>query len=65
MDDLCELCEKRKAIKTNGYGENVCRRCASHSTKPIVGHTVETGRNASCPCGSGKKFKSCCRPALV
>ena len=23
------------------------------------------GRNSLCPCGSGKKFKRCCAPALV
>ncbi len=23
--------------------------------------TAKTGRNAPCPCGSGKKFKKCCR----
>lgn len=24
--------------------------------------TVATGRNKACPCGSGKKYKACCRP---
>jgi uncharacterized protein len=23
-------------------------------------HVTEIGRNDSCPCGSGKKFKQCC-----
>lgn len=23
--------------------------------------TMRAGRNESCPCGSGKKFKKCCR----
>jgi len=23
-------------------------------------HRVKIGRNAPCPCGSGKKFKKCC-----
>jgi SEC-C motif-containing protein len=27
---------------------------------PAVSH--KTGRNAPCPCGSGKKFKRCCGP---
>jgi uncharacterized protein len=31
---------------------------ANMSTAPIVGTKV--GRNDSCPCGSGKKFKKCC-----
>jgi hypothetical protein len=25
-----------------------------------IARTVKTGRNAPCPCGSGKKFKKCC-----
>lgn len=28
--------------------------------KTTAGSFVKTGRNASCPCGSGKKFKNCC-----
>ena len=27
---------------------------------PTVRATPKTGRNAPCPCGSGKKFKKCC-----
>ena len=27
---------------------------------PIVRSTPKVGRNAPCPCGSGKKFKKCC-----
>jgi hypothetical protein len=30
--------------------------------KPIVGATNRTGRNQPCPCGSRKKFKTCCNP---
>ena len=26
--------------------------------------TVKVGRNAPCPCGSGKKFKKCCGSPL-
>jgi preprotein translocase subunit SecA len=28
--------------------------------KPIKNDKVKIGRNASCPCGSGKKYKKCC-----
>jgi preprotein translocase subunit SecA len=28
--------------------------------KPIVNKEPKVGRNAPCPCGSGKKFKRCC-----
>ena len=29
-------------------------------TSPIVNKEAVVGRNEPCPCGSGKKFKSCC-----
>jgi hypothetical protein len=29
----------------------------------ITRTTLKAGRNESCPCGSGKKFKKCCGPA--
>lgn len=28
--------------------------------QPIVNATPKVGRNAPCPCGSGKKYKKCC-----
>ncbi len=28
--------------------------------KPFVRQTAKVGRNAPCPCGSGKKYKACC-----
>jgi SEC-C motif domain protein len=28
---------------------------------PVVGPRVRVGRNDTCPCGSGSKFKKCCR----
>lgn len=33
---------------------------ADQSQIPIAGKTFKAGRNDSCPCGSGKKFKKCC-----
>ena len=29
--------------------------------KPIVNPTTKIGRNDPCPCGSGRKYKKCCR----
>lgn len=31
--------------------------------KPIINSTTKIGRNDSCPCGSGKKYKKCCLTA--
>jgi preprotein translocase subunit SecA len=33
---------------------------ADHKPEPIRNRAVKVGRNAPCPCGSGKKFKNCC-----
>ena len=30
------------------------------NAKPYVRAGIKTGRNDSCSCGSGKKFKKCC-----
>lgn len=30
------------------------------AAKPLLRGTAKVGRNAPCPCGSGKKFKQCC-----
>lgn len=30
--------------------------------EPLVSRGAHTGRNAPCPCGSGKKYKRCCLP---
>lgn len=31
----------------------------SVSTTPLPRHSAKVGRNDPCPCGSGKKYKSC------
>jgi hypothetical protein len=33
---------------------------SEHATAPIRRSAPKIGRNAPCPCGSGKKFKKCC-----
>lgn len=34
---------------------------SSTKPKPFVSGTTKLGRNAPCPCGSGKKYKKCCQ----
>lgn len=64
----CEFCH-REAFKTNGNSELICEnransgRCEGyvsikHETKSKYGRKV--GRNETCPCGSGAKYKKCC-----
>jgi len=33
---------------------------APRKKKPVTRKTEKVGRNAPCPCGSGKKYKKCC-----
>ncbi|MBI4595491.1 MAG: tetratricopeptide repeat protein [Candidatus Tectomicrobia bacterium] len=44
------------------YGEILSKRSARTSLPPSseIGKTEKVGRNAPCPCGSGKKYKKCC-----
>jgi hypothetical protein len=37
---------------------------ASGKPRPMVRAAPKIGRNAPCPCGSGKKYKQCCLRAL-
>lgn len=52
QDEMARLAEKQKLSHTERLGE-------MPSNKPIVRQGNKVGRNESCPCGSGKKFKQC------
>ena len=45
--------EHRGALAGGGEGD-------STATKTVRRQSEKVGRNASCPCGSGKKYKRCC-----
>lgn len=66
--DPCKYCGSL-AYKTNGNAELICYNRAMYGTcespKPVVKEKSEKiGRNAQCPCGSGKKFKNCCLESI-
>lgn len=48
-------------------GRNNLELNVEDAAKPIPPIRLESGlgRNASCPCGSGRKYKKCCRNRLV
>jgi hypothetical protein len=51
---LCLKGESSRSIRYQGFDENTDNeRAAATSTSRV-------GRNAPCPCGSGKKYKKCC-----
>lgn len=55
----CEVCNKRKAIKTDGESRNVCHHCAAGLPEPFR-NSPRQRRNEKCACNSNKKFKNCC-----
>ncbi|HIP37798.1 MAG TPA: hypothetical protein EYG88_00105 [Desulfocapsa sulfexigens] len=50
---LCHLHEKSRFVKHNGLWYYLDGETGSETKK--------VGRNELCPCGSGKKYKTCCR----
>jgi uncharacterized protein YecA (UPF0149 family) len=50
-----------EAASTGGSSRNVRAATSSSTTPPVSGEKYPgTGRNAPCPCHSGKKYKKCC-----
>lgn len=58
-DVNCEVCGKRKAIKTDGESRQVCHHCAAGLPEPFK-NPPRQRRNEKCACNSNKKFKNCC-----
>jgi len=65
----CKMCEDSgRPGEARQFGEQA-RRLRREPVRPAArpppspgntGRTAKVGRSASCPCGSGKKFKKCC-----
>lgn len=53
--------ELAKIAQVRGSQSNIIPRFKPPVTQPLQGATQAVGRNDVCPCGSGKKFKRCCR----
>lgn len=59
--ETCHYCLKEKQVyKYGGKSEPICYDCCFPKQTPIVHNLPKQGRNAACPCGSGKKYKKCC-----
>jgi len=56
-DAILGLHERAEFVKENGQWLYV----DGDIVKPIQARSEKVGRNEPCPCGSGKKFKKCCR----
>lgn len=57
--EVCDFCGK-PAYKTDGQCRTWCYRCFNPIKQPMVNIGPSIGRNDTCPCGSGMKYKKCC-----
>jgi hypothetical protein len=56
----CHICGSSDIYKNDGTGP-LCFKCARRYQSWPPRKIIPTpGRNTSCPCGSGKKYKKCC-----
>lgn len=62
---LCEYCCKRPALKTNGESKYECENHANSGSceglKPVKYLEKLQHNNDRCNCGSGLKYKKCCK----
>ncbi|CAI8053411.1 Protein translocase subunit SecA [Geodia barretti] len=49
--------------RRNSVGDSPMKAGTAPTATPQPGGTGKVGRNASCPCGSGRKYKRCCGKA--
>jgi SEC-C motif domain protein len=58
-----ELHERSRFRRVEGrwfYVDGKADRSPRQGGAPVVRESPKVGRNAPCPCGSGRKFKKCC-----
>ena len=76
MDDLTATNHLRGTVADTARAVADCSHVTGDTLNPVVTEEkwkpagpirLESGlgRNASCPCGSGRKYKKCCRNRLV
>ena len=61
--ELCVACNLRPAVKTDSQSRAHCFHCALGITEPIIAEPRQ-GLNEKCDCGSGRKYKRCCRQTV-
>lgn len=61
----CSRCGKssssKNQLKTTSDSQVVCEKCAVAAATPLRQVNLRPGRNQPCPCGSGRKYKACCK----
>lgn len=55
-----EKVERVNLVRNMVANFNQAQKAGTEKAQPKVNKTEKVGRNAPCPCGSGKKYKHCC-----
>ncbi len=55
-----KLHERSRFAREHGALDSAWRYMGSDSARPVRREHSKVGRNAPCPCGSGRKYKRCC-----
>lgn len=56
---LCVICKAAPVRTVHGKHSNFCQEC--YVNNGIIQNKIKIKRNDPCPCGSGQKYKRCCR----
>ena len=59
-DELARLEEERRREKERELEAARRNSAEAEGRKPVRRNEAKVGRNAPCPCGSGRKYKKCC-----
>jgi len=60
----CPRCKERGLLKVDAVGPYLCDACGWERGRKPYRAGRKPGRNESCICGSGEKWKKCCgKPA--
>lgn len=61
--DSCHKCGSTKVFKSDGESKLWCEPCLTGALapSPVVNTGPKINNNDPCHCGSGKKFKKCCK----
>ncbi|UYM18092.1 SEC-C metal-binding domain-containing protein [Endozoicomonas euniceicola] len=63
LDEITAMIEEKsrqRAAQNQAIGNIYNQIFHESSDTPFIREGTKTGRNAPCPCGSGKKYKKCC-----
>lgn len=65
LGDFCVTNKDKKTVVSFRYPSESCIDFVKDSEDMKIKRLKALGRNAKCPCGSGKKIKECCGKGLV